>query len=147
MVSCALTFDGKTKKSESWTTNIGLWYGTERLDLDSISYAENGVFSVSANKETGAVTVSVQANASVPDTTNIRLTLTASKSGQIYSRDLVFTIAGVRAGSDGEDAVVYSLIPSATSVVKYKDGSYNVPSVSCTRQKIVGSTISESTDD
>ncbi len=146
MVSCALTFDGKTKKSESWTTNIGLWYGTERLDLDSISYAENGVFSVSANKETGAVTVSVQANASVPDTTNIRLTLTASKSGQIYSRDLVFTIAGVRAGSDGEDAVVYSLIPSATSVVKYKDGSYNVPSVSCTRQKIVGSTISETTD-
>lgn len=146
MVSCALTFDGKTKKSESWTTNIGLWYGTERLDLDSISYAENGVFSVSANKETGAVTVSVQANASVPDTTNIRLTLTASKSGQIYSRDLVFTIAGVRAGSDGEDAVVYSLIPSATSVVKYKDGSYNVPSVSCTRQKTVGSTISETTD-
>ena len=146
MVSCALTFDGKTKKSESWTTNIGLWYGTERLDLDSISYAENGVFSVSANKETGAVTVSVQANASVPDTTNIRLTLTASKSGQIYSRDLVITIAGVRAGSDGEDAVVYSLIPSATSVVKYKDGSYNVPSVSCTRQKTVGSTISETTD-
>lgn len=146
MVSCALTFDGKTKKSESWTTNIGLWYGTERLDLDSISYAENGVFSVSANKETGAVTVSVQANASVPDTTNIRLTLTASKSGQIYSRDLVFTIAGVRAGSDGEDAVVYSLIPSATSIIKYKDGSYNVTSVSCTRQKTVGSTISETKD-
>lgn len=284
MVSCALTFDGKTKKSESWTTNIGLWYGTERLDLDSISYAENGVFSVSANKETGAVTVSVQANASVPDTTNIRLTLTASKSGQIYSRDLVFTIAGVRAGangvgvlsvtnyylainqsdgvtnstsgwtetvqqvsaqkrylwnyekitytdgqsvntkpaiigmysSDGEpgsdgkginsvteeygvstsqstqptiwqstipvmsalnkylwnrettiytdsskktithviavygdkgdDAILYSLVPSASSIIKYKDGSYNVPSVSCTRQKTVGSTISETTD-
>lgn len=284
MVSCALTFDGKTKKSESWTTNIGLWYGTERLDLDSISYAENGVFSVSANKETGAVTVSVQANASVPDTTNIRLTLTASKSGQIYSRDLVFTIAGVRAGangvgvlsvtnyylainqsdgvtnstsgwtetvqqvsaqkrylwnyekitytdglsvntkpaiigmysSDGEpgsdgkginsvteeygvstsqstqptiwqstipvmsalnkylwnrettiytdsskktithviavygdkgdDAILYSLVPSASSIIKYKDGTYNVPSVSCTRQKIVGSTISETTD-
>lgn len=284
MVSCALTFDGKTKKSESWTTNIGLWYGTERLDLDSISYAENGVFSVSANKETGAVTVSVQANASVPDTTNIRLTLTASKSGQIYSRDLVFTIAGVRAGangvgvlsvtnyylainqsdgvtnstsgwtetvqqvsaqkrylwnyekitytdgqsvntkpaiigmysSDGEpgsdgkginsvteeygvstsqstqptiwqstipvmsalnkylwnrettiytdgskktithviavygdkgdDAILYSLVPSASSIIKYKDGTYNVPSVSCTRQKTVGSTISETTD-
>ena len=283
MVSCALTFDGKTKKSESWTTNIGLWYGTERLDLDSISYADNGVFSVSANKETGAVTISVQNNVSVPDTTNIRLTLTASKSGQIYSRDLVFTIAGVRAGangvgvlsvtnyylainqsdgvtnstsgwtetvqqvsaqkrylwnyekitytdgqsvntkpaiigmysSDGEpgsdgkginsvteeygvstsqstqptiwqstipvmsalnkylwnrettiytdsskktithviavygdkgdDAILYSLVPSASSIIKYKDGSYNVPSVSCTRQKTVGSTISETT--
>lgn len=146
MVSCALTYEGKTTSSVSWVTNVGMWYGLEKLDLTSISYADNRVFSVSANKETGAVTVSVQANASVPDTTNIRLTLTASKSGQIYSRDLVFTIAGVRAGSDGEDAVVYSLIPSATSVVKYKDGSYNVPSVSCTRQKIVGSTISETTD-
>lgn len=146
MVSCALTYEGKTSNSVSWVTNVGMWYGIEKLDLTSISYADNGVFSVSANKETGEVTISVQANASVPDTTNIRLTLTASKSGQIYSRDLVFTIAGVRAGSDGEDAVVYSLIPSATSVVKYKDGSYNVPSVSCTRQKIVGSTISETTD-
>lgn len=146
MVSCALTYEGKTTGSVSWVTNVGMWYGLEKLDLTSISYADNGAFSVSANKETGAVTVSVQANASVPDTTNIRLTLTASKSGQIYSRDLVFTIAGVRAGSDGEDAVVYSLIPSATSVVKYKDESYNVPSVSCTRQKTVGSTISETTD-
>ena len=146
MVSCALTYEGKTTSSVSWVTNVGMWYGLEELDLTSISYADNGVFSVSANKETGAVTISVQNNVSVPDTTNIRLTLTASKSGQIYSRDLVFTIAGVRAGSDGEDAVVYSLIPSATSVVKYKDGSYNVPSVSCTRQKTVGSTISETTD-
>lgn len=146
MVSCALTYEGKTTSSVSWVTNVGMWYGLEKLDLTSISSSDNGVFSVSANKETGAVTISVQNNVSVPDTTNIRLTLTASKSGQIYSRDLVFTIAGVRAGSDGEDAVVYSLVPSASSIIKYKDGSYNVPSVSCTRQKIVGSTISETTD-
>lgn len=146
MVSCALTYEGKTTSSVSWVTNVGMWYGLEKLDLTSISSSDNGVFSVSANKETGAVTISVQNNVSVPDTTNIRLTLTASKSGQIYSRDLVFTIAGVRAGSDGEDAVVYSLVPSASSVVRYKDGSYNVPSVSCTRQKTEGSTISETTD-
>lgn len=284
MVSCALTYEGKTTGSVSWVTNVGMWCGLEKLDLTSISSSDNGVFSVAANKETGAVTISVQNNVSVPDTTNIRLTLTASKSGQIYSRDLVFTIAGVRAGANGvgvlsvtnyylainqsdgvtnstsgwtetvqqvsaqkrylwnyekitytdgqsvntkpviigmysfdgepgsdgkginsvteeygvstsqsnqptiwestipvmsalnkylwnrettiytdgskktithviavygdkgDDAILYSLVPSASSIIKYKDGSYNVPSVSCTRQKIVGSTISETTD-
>lgn len=284
MVSCALTYEGKTTGSVSWVTNVGMWYGLEKLELTSISSSDNGVFSVAANKETGAVTISVQNNVSVPDTTNIRLTLTASKSGQIYSRDLVFTIAGVRAGANGvgvlsvtnyylainqsdgvtnstsgwtetvqqvsaqkrylwnyekitytdgqsvntkpaiigmysfdgepgsdgkginsvteeygvstsqsnqptiwestipvmsalnkylwnrettiytdgskkttthviavygdkgDDAILYSLVPSASSIIKYKDGSYNVPSVSCTRQKIVGSTISETTD-
>lgn len=146
MVSCALTYEGKTTSSLSWVTNVGMWYGLEQLELSSISYADNGVFSVSANKETGAVTISVQNNVSVPDTTNIRLTLNASKSGQNYSRELVFTIAGVRAGADGSDAVLYNLIPSVSSVKVNSDGSFSVSSVSCTRQKSVGSAISETTE-
>lgn len=146
MVSCALTYDGKATKAQSWVTNIGMWYGLEQLTLESITYKDNGVFTVSANKQTGAVTVSVTSGASVPDTTNIRLTLMALKNGQQYSRELVFSIAGVRAGSDGSDAVLYSLVPSVSSVKRTASGSYSVASVSCKRQKTVGGTISDTTD-
>ena len=146
MVSCALTYDGKATKAQSWVTNIGMWYGLEQLTLESVTYKDNGVFTVSPNKQTGAVTVSVTSGASVPETTNIRLTLMALKSGQQYSRELVFTIAGVRAGSDGSDAVLYSLVPSVSSVKRTASGSYSVASVSCKRQKTVGGTISDTTD-
>ena len=146
MVSCALTYDGKATKAQSWVTNIGMWYGLEQLTLESITYKDNGVFTVSANKQTGSVTVSVTSGASVPDTTNIRLTLMALKNGQQYSRELVFSIAGVRAGSDGSDAVLYSLVPSVSSVKRTVSGSYSVASVSCKRQKTVGGTISDTTD-
>lgn len=146
MVSCALTYDGKSTKAQSWVTNIGMWYGLEQLTLESITYKDNGVFTVSANKQTGAVTVSVASGASVPETTNIRLTLMSLKNGQQYSRELVFTIAGVRAGSDGSDAVLYSLVPSVSSVKRTASGAYSVASVSCKRQKTVGGTISDTTD-
>ena len=49
-------------------------------------------------------------------------------------------------GDAGEDAILYSLVPSVSSVAKYKDGTYSVASVSCTRQRTVGATISETTD-
>lgn len=58
----------------------------------------------------------------------------------------MFTIAGVRAGNPGSDAILYRLVPSVSSVSKRKDGTYSVASVSCTRTKSVGGTTSITTD-
>jgi len=40
---------------------------------------------------------------------------------------------GVRAGANGDPAVIYSLVPSVSNVIKKKDGSYSVNNISCTR--------------
>nr|DAO20644.1 MAG TPA: hypothetical protein [Caudoviricetes sp.] len=149
MVNCALTSDGKTSKAQSWVTNVAIWYGYESLPLESISTTQPSGITVSANKNTGAVTVSVAENVALAETNDVVITLTASKNGQNFERQLTFTIAGVRAGadgSDGADAVLYSLVPSVSSVAKYKDGSYSVAAISCTRQKTVGESIAETTD-
>lgn len=143
MVNCSLTNDGKATKAQSWTTNVTMWYGTEETELKSLTATQPSGFTVSADKATGRVTISVAQGTTVAETTNIEITLVAQISGQNYERKLTFTIAGVRAG---DDAVLYSLVTSASSVTKDKNGSYSVASVSCTRQKTVGSTISDTTD-
>lgn len=146
MVNCALTYDGKATKAQSWTTNVTMWYGTEATELNSLTTTQPSGFTVSADKATGRVTVSVAQGTTVAETTNIEITLVAQISGQNYERKLTFTIAGVRAGEAGADAVLYSLVTSVSSVTKDKNGSYSVASVSCSRQKTVGSTISDTTD-
>ena len=146
MVNCALTSNGKTSKAQSWVTNVAIWYGYESLPLESISTTQPSGITVSANKNTGAVTVSVAENVALTETNDVIITLSASKNGQNFERQLTFTIAGVRAGADGSDAVLYSLVPSVSSVAKYKDGSYSVAAISCTRQKTVGESIAETTD-
>lgn len=149
MVNCALTSDGKTSKAQSWVTNVAIWYGYESLPLESISTTQPSGITVSANKNTGAVTVSVAENVALTETNDVIITLSASKNGQNFERQLTFTIAGVRAGadgSDGADAVLYSLVPSVSSVAKYKDGMYSASTVSCKRQKAVGDSIADTTD-
>lgn len=146
MVNCALTSDGKVSKAQSWVTNVAIWYGYESLSLSSISTTQPSGITVSANKDTGAVTVSVAQNVVLSATNDVVITLTATKNGQNFERNLTFTIAGVRAGENGQDAVLYSLLPSASSIVKYKDGSYDISTISCKRQKTVGGTISDTTE-
>ena len=146
MVNCALTYDGKAYKAQTWITNVTMWYGTEATELQSLTVTQPSGFTVSADKSNGRVTVSVAQGTAVAETTNIEITLVAQISGQNYERKLTFTIAGVRAGATGADAVLYSLVPSVTSVTKDKNGSYSVASVSCKRQKSVGSSITDTTE-
>ena len=146
MVGCALTSDGMTPSAQSWTTNAGLWFGYEKLELTDIATTQDKGLTVSADKDTGTVTVSVAKGISLAETNNVVITLRASRDGQNFERQLTFTVSGVRAGSPGADAVIYSLLPSVSSVAKYKDGTYSVESVSCKRQKTVGGTLSDTTD-
>ncbi|ALA74942.1 hypothetical protein IY41_16805 [Phocaeicola dorei] len=92
------------------------------------------------------VTISVSAGATLAATNTVKITIRATKNGQQYSRDLTFTVAGVRGGANGADAILYSIVVSASSVSKDKNGNYSVSSVSCYRQKSVGGVISTTTD-
>ena len=146
MVSCALTADGKVTLQQSWTTNVTMWYGYEELELTALTTSQPSGLTVQSDKSSGAVTVTATAGVSLAETNNVIITLSASKNGQNFERQLTFTIAGVRAGADGADAVIYNLVTSASSVTKYKDGTYSVTSISCTRWKSAGSNLSATQD-
>ena len=146
MVNAALTSDGKVVSSQTWNTTVSMWYGTEKLTLDSITCTPDTNLLCATDKNTGVVTISVSAGATLAATNTVKITIRATKNGQQYSRDLTFTVAGVRGGANGADAILYSIVVSATSVSKDKNGNYSVSSVSCYRQKSVGGVISTTTD-
>lgn len=146
MVNAALTSDGKIVSSQTWNTTVSMWYGTEKLTLDSITCTPDTNLLCATDKNTGVVTISVSAGATLAATNTVKITIRATKNGQQYSRDLTFTVAGVRGGANGADAVLYSIVVSASSVSKDKKGNYSVSSVSCYRQKSVGGVISTTTD-
>ena len=146
MESIALTYEGKTVAQSVLNTTVGMWYGTQKLQLKSISCVTPAGVTESYNVNTGVIAFTVQAGVSMPARSEVRITVTATIQGTDISRELVFTITGVRAGNPGSDAVLYRLVPSVSSVSKRKDGTYSVASVSCTRTKSVGGTTSITTD-
>ena len=146
MVSVALTSTGVTTSAQSWTTHVSMWYGTEKLTLETLTVSTPAGFTASTSKATGAVAISVAAGKSVPEQNTVTITLAAMKNGQLYTRELTFKITGVRGGADDSDAVIYSLVTSATMVSKNKNGGYSVASVSCRRMKTVGAVTTATTD-
>lgn len=146
MESVALTYEGKTVAQSVLKTTVGMWYGTKKLQLKSISCVTPAGVTESYNVNTGVIAFTVASGISMPARSEVRITVTATVQDTDISRELVFTIAGVRAGNPGSDAVLYRLVPSVSSVSKRKDGTYSVASVSCTRTKSVGGSTSITTD-
>jgi hypothetical protein len=146
MESVALTYEGKTVSQSVLNTTVGMWYGTKKLQLKSISCVTPAGVTESYNVNTGVIAFTVASGISMPARSEVRITVTATVQDTDISRELVFTITGVRAGSPGSDAVLYRLVPSVSSVSKRKDGTYSVASVSCTRTKSVGGSTSITTD-
>lgn len=146
MESIALTYEGKTVSQSVLNTTVGMWYGTKKLQLKSISCVTPAGVTESYNVNTGVIAFTVASGISMPARSEVRITVTATIQGTDISRELVFTITGVRAGNPGSDAVLYRLVPSISSVSKRKDGTYSVASVSCTRTKSVGGSTSITTD-
>ena len=146
MESIALTYEGKTVSQSVLNTTVGMWYGTKKLQLKSISCVTPAGVTESYNVNTGVIAFTVASGISMPARSEVRITVTATVQDTDISRELVFTIAGVRAGNPGSDAILYRLVPSVSSVSKRKDGTYSVASVSCTRTKSVGGTTSITTD-
>ena len=146
MESIALTYEGKTVSQSVLNTTVGMWYGTQKLQLKSISCVTPSGVTESYNINTGVIAFTVAAGVAMPARSQVRITVTATVQDTDISRELVFTIAGVRAGNPGTDAVLYRLVPSVSSVSKRKDGTYSVASVSCTRTKSVGGSTAVTTD-
>ena len=137
MDSVAMDSGGAVLAQTVLTTRFNMWFGTSRQSLSALtaSGAATGV-TVSCNASTGVVTITIAAGTTLTGDKNvIALTGVCSKG----ERTVQFSVAGVRGGENGNPAVVYSLVTSASEIVKKKDGSYNpTGNITCAVTKNVG---------
>ena len=137
MDSVAMDSGGAVLAQTVLTTTFNMWFGTSHQSLSALtaSGAATGV-TVSCNASTGVVTITIAAGTTLTGDKNvIALTGVCSKG----ERTVQFTVAGVRGGENGNPAVVYSLVTSASEIVKKKDGSYNpTGNITCAVTKNVG---------
>ena len=135
MDSVACDSDGTVLFGLPVVTNVSVFYGTKKLDIESLSCtADNGVV-VQVSKESGRVSVTyIPKNA--PDTLQITITAKALYDGKEYSGTSVFTINKVKTSA------IYNLQPSVSSVKVGKDSKnnkvYEVSSVNCSVKKSDG---------
>lgn len=147
MAGIPLTYEDKTNKAYTLTTNVWMSYGLTKLTLTNLTASGPAGWTMTADKATGKVTVTIPSNVAVADTNNVVITLTAQNSGQNYSRTLTFTVLGSKAGAPGEDAVVYSLVISASNIKRDKKGVYTPTSITASKQKTQGNAIIPDTPD
>ena len=143
MDNATLDENGKTVEAVSITTTASMWNGATKLALSSISVQSVTGITSSYILETGVITLSIAKGISLPDRTEIPITLKATADGIEHTRTLKFTLAGVKGG---KNAVLYSLVTSVSNIVKKKDGTYSVSGVSATRMKTVGGVSQATTD-
>lgn len=144
MDSVACDKNGKTLTDYDTTIGVSLWHGSHPLDITTLTTDSIQGFTITPDKNAKTIRIQVPQGTSIAEVNKIGITIAGSGSGNL---PLHFVLNGVRQGENGEPAVLYSLVPSVSSVVKKKDGTYSVDNVSCTRQKNVGGTITNNTTD
>lgn len=146
MDNVALDAEGKTTASSTINIIAAMYYGTQKQALSSISVSSVSGVTSSYNLSTGVVTLSVNKGVSLADRNEIAISVAAYINGELQTRRLVFVLAGIRGGTDGQDAVLYDIVTSVSAVTKKKDGSYSVNSVSAHRTKTIGNKTIITTD-
>ena len=148
--SIALTYDGKTTAAASYTPIASMWYGSQKLTLDSLTavvtktdFANNVV--VVTNNVTGAISVSWQKGVELTSF-NIDITVKATVNETQYVKLLFFKVNCVKAGEPGADAVLYKIESSTNAIKKFGDGSISDLTISCKKIKVVGTKREETTD-
>lgn len=145
MDSVACDSSGKTTSAYSAYIGVHVWHGStpEALTKLTVTPTISGI-TITTDTTNKRFSVSINKGTQISTTNTFTITVASAKSGDMTLR---FVLNGVRPGTDGSNAVLYKLVPNCSEVVKKIDGSYSVNNVSCTRQKIVGSTITDNTTD
>jgi hypothetical protein len=111
-------------------TTLSMYYGTVQLNLSSLTVRPPEGVVATADRQTGTVTVTSIANTT--DTT-IRIPIDASTvyNNELMERTTYLTINKIKPGADGEDAILYSLMPSVDAIHVDKKGVSDVVFITC----------------
>ena len=130
---------GYLSSARTFNLNIGAYYGTTSVNLNSVSGTVNSTNSgISINTNTAKSPVITFAAGTYAGTYEFTFTCKHNTYG---TRTVVFTVAVQKAGSPGSSPTMYQLVPSHTALSFARDsngnltGSYNV---TCKIKKTVG---------
>jgi len=146
MDSVALTTEGKTTETSTMETVVAVWNGQTKAALKSIQVSAIDGVTARHELQTGKVTLTIAEGVALAASNAVTIKVVAEIAGADVERTLTFTIVGVRAGKDGESAVLYKLLLSVNSIVKKSDGTYNVEGVNAVRCKIENGVTSITTE-
>lgn len=101
MESVALNSSGAVPSNISLMTTVSMYYGTMKLNLSSISVQLPTNVTETHNLNTGLITFNIASGKNLSSNQSAIITLKSSYKGIEYTRELTFTIAGVRNGTNG----------------------------------------------
>ncbi len=134
MTAVAVSSAGLVTAATNLSFNIRAYYGVENItnncSMAVVSSLPSG-FTVDVTTTKGTPTITIAKNTSPAELTEITFRVTHETYG---SRDVVFSIAAIKAGGVGQDAVIYQLLPSLSeiAVARTDNGGYNPSTVSLT---------------
>ena len=145
MDSVACDQNGYTIAEYETNIYVHVWHGSTEEALTTLTNNNTITnFTITPFKNEKRIYVRIGRGKYIDQVNKINITAASANSG---NKSLHFVLNGVRAGANGDPAVIYSLVPSVSNVIKKKDGSYSVSQISCTRQKNVGGIITNNTID
>lgn len=148
VLSIACDKNGKVISAFDRTIHVSIFDGSQTQSLSALDITLPSGFTKTVSIPNQTIRIQHEVNnIPVELSNNLIITAQAVINGITEVRRMSLVINGVRPGADGTPATIYDLIPSVSAIVKHKDGSYSIPSISCTRQKTVGSTITPDTTD
>ena len=151
MTSIPISQEGKVVNQIELSFNIGAFYGQTNV-IDDCSVALSGTapsgFSVDTTTQKSNPRITIAANTQPAEITELRFKVKHSTYGE---REAVFSIAAVKSGGKGEDAVLYELLPSESqiSVGRTDAGGYNpsTASLKCGYTKKAGTAAPTTVED
>ena len=127
MDSVACDSAGKVLFGLPVSCTVSMWAGVKKLVLDRLVLELPDGVTATSDRSTGLVTVTGitdEAERTLP----VNITAYATHGGNQYHKELVFTVNKVNAG---ENALLYKLSPSASSVKVDDEGNMTASSISC----------------
>lgn len=151
MTSIPISQEGKVVNQIQLSFNIGAFYGQTNV-IDDCSVALSGSapsgFTVDTTTQKSNPRITIAANTQPAEITELRFKVKHSTYGE---REAVFSIASVKSGGKGEDAVLYELLPSESqiSVGRTDAGGYNpsTATLKCGYTKKAGTAAPTTVDD
>ena len=142
MVSVACDYNGNTTAAFDKTVNVGMWHGSVAQALTALSTTSHTNFTITPSQSGKTVRVQIAQGVQIAQVTDITITIACENSG---NKTLHLYVNGVRPGSPGEKAVLYDLIPSASSVKCDKSNTLTPSSLTCDVQRSEGTSVSRAT--
>lgn len=142
MASVVCDTNGNVTSGLPITINFSMYFGTKVMDIIGISNSSVGGVTISNNDAAGSSTISA-ITSDAPETIEITYIVRAEYEGSTYDRQTTFRILKVTSGGNGENAVLYQLLPSVNSVKVDKEGNYIDNSISCGLTKNDGGNVTE----